>query len=105
MKEADQNKAIAEWCGWHDFHKDGLATAPNGQWMPTPKYTQDLNAMHQAELRLIAGDQWWAYYQHFVDAGGVKINATAAKRAEALLKTIDKWVEEDKSAPLFSNVT
>ncbi len=102
MTEHDQRIAIAEWMGWQDFHRDCLATSPNGQWMPTPDYTRDLNAMHEAEHHLADVNQLNEYADQ-LDKVCVPTHicslthwqavamATAAQRCEALLRTIGKW--------------
>lgn len=79
-----------------------------------PDYLNDLNAMHEAEKALSreegtggrARDQWnlyvWFIYEVVTghpwesdtnDYPGDVLNATAAQRAEAFLKTIGKWVD------------
>lgn len=62
-----------------------------------PDYPNDLNAMHEAEKIL-------QHYGVFVDKlaeimrqprqGIMLVNATAAQRAEAFLRTIGKWESE-----------
>jgi len=66
-----------------------------------PQYVYDLNAMHQAEKSL-THDQHIDYMEHLgmcSDDYGHKVwayvQATAAQRAEAFLRTIGKW-EDDK---------
>lgn len=81
-----------------------------------PKYPTDLNAMHGAVAYMQSLDRgarrWTAqiqgqYVEHLISAvtranpdwmcrGSVEncIEATAAQRAEAFLRTIGKWVEE-----------
>jgi hypothetical protein len=96
MTPEQQRIAIAEACGWNT-KKEVLGTVymyrdPQGNIAAAlPDYLNDLNAMHEAEKTLKIGDEWHGYYMHFVDGGGVKINATAAQRAEAFLRTIGKW--------------
>jgi hypothetical protein len=106
------NIAIAEACGWTfinqvDKHPHGLP--PDGKkdryTSPLPDYCNDLNAMHEAEKMLNAG-QINSYLGHLyrfnkvaevgsnpweIIAARVAIHATAAQRAEAFLKTINKW--------------
>jgi hypothetical protein len=107
-----QRIAIAEACGWVDIctHEIAGRTVYYG-WHPTlhpkktrryeapmPNYLNDLNAMHKAEEALL-GKDWdellWAKYQDWlytiIEAHRHVINATAAQRAEALLRTIGKW--------------
>jgi len=109
VKPEEQRIAIAEWCG------------RNGWWCPNckklvseyslgyqarhancsnsaqqmPDYLNDLNAMHEAELRL--GKHIETYRSTLLKVC-YKMNtwaceATAAQRAEALLKTLNLWKE------------
>lgn len=114
MTPEAQRIAIAEACGWKFNHQRKTAIAPGidcvevepgyapdypqpwesfGNYDAVPDYLNDLNAMHEAEkasilrrdkyyghLILVTGGEWWPL-----------IHATAAKRAEAFLKTIGKW--------------
>jgi hypothetical protein len=104
MNKTAQRIAIAKWMG---LVPETRHHAPSGTWdfveNPLPDFTRDLNAMAEAEMRLTVGDQWALYYSHFVDGGGVKINATAASRAEALLRTLGLWIDDapptDRSVP------
>ena len=104
MTEVEMRIAIAEACGWVPltipfkvgrqmvdwpvWEKDGKIASLVTRTLPD--YLFDLNAMHEAENTLKVGDQWATYYYHFVDLGGVKINATARQRAESFLRTLGK---------------
>lgn len=63
-----------------------------------PDYLNDLNAMHEAEKVLTAG-QLETFRENLSDLlgdscrMGFAIHATAAQRAEAFLRTIEKWEE------------
>jgi len=118
MKPEKQRIAIAEACGWkmHD-HPDCLAKKegwvsrgwetwvmnPSGLLVfkhDIPKYLNDLNAMHQAEKVLqddreaaFRGWLWLAHGQPELRCAIV--HATAAQRAEAFLKTIGKWEDDE----------
>ena len=66
-----------------------------------PDYLNDLNAMHDAEKVLIrpnlyAQGGWGMYLRHLsiVTDEQHPIDATAAQRAEAFLRTIGKWEVE-----------
>ena len=113
MTDEQINIAIAEACGFHQEepwsdgrecwgHKD---YPPHVGFEQIPDYCNDLNAMHEAE-KLISGktkegDYWFLLRElldfpdaesdwdtlYFFDA----IHATARQRAEAFLKTINKW--------------
>ena len=95
------NIAIAEACGWkHEF--DGNYEDPEWYWIPPndpdgdgepPDYCNDLNAMHEAEKVLIK-----KHYDSYEHRLGMTVNrpwhATARQRAEAFLRTIGKWEDE-----------
>jgi hypothetical protein len=101
MTEHEQRIAIAQAVGWkfklwhNPSSSDKLWVGPHdelyahGQY--PPDYLHDLNACHEMEKTLKIGDEWATYYSHFVDDGGVKINATASQRALAFLKTKGLW--------------
>ena len=112
MNPEQQRIAIAEACGWRctaEF-KEAIACwiRPNGMSHQTellPNYINDLNAMHEAE-KVLAHDQMIDYSRHvgklvtsYLPASRAAwmdfrlINATAAQRAEAFLRTIGKWEE------------
>ena len=88
MKPEAQRIAIAEACGWTDLD-----------------YTEDLNAMHDAE-KMLTDEQDLEYsetLEQVVDGRFIANNAedmrrlrsaTAAQRAEAFLRTIGKWEGE-----------
>jgi hypothetical protein len=96
-KEEKQRLAIAEYCGTDLYVNDKI------YWMSIPDYPNDLNAMHEAEKKLLGeGDDWGVYCDTLMDvvvkSGGyhaaeLYIHTTAAQRAEAFLKTIGKWEE------------
>jgi hypothetical protein len=110
MNKETQRIAIAEACGWEPtpeghFHPDN----PTGQ--TPPDYLHDLNAMHEAMAHLepeqvnqfaaeLSGivlenrkKYWWDLTSNEV---GHVANATAAQRAEALLRTLNLWKEDSK---------
>jgi hypothetical protein len=109
MNDIDQIRAIAEDQGW-EYHKthSHLVTAPNMpnsvQYVSTvPDYCNDLNAMREVELAMDS-DHYQEYAEwlwRLVDEGEIAYPndlivamASAAHRAEAYLRTIDKWVGE-----------
>lgn len=78
-----------------------------------PNYLHDLNAMHEAEEKLHPSEidryaeqlymvlerfwtpaKWVKFSRYSIDYAFA--HATAAQRAEALLRTIGKWVEDEK---------
>lgn len=106
MTNEQINIAIAEACGWKYVNNE--THAPDGSFwrskgLEIPDYCNDLNAMHEAEKVLtIKQKQRYATalsndlsdsaptdscYTVWSDT----IHATAAQRAEAFLKTINKW--------------
>jgi hypothetical protein len=95
MNKEAQQIAIAEACGWkpNPFEMD-----MRGQVFPQSPtdYLNDLNAMHEAQ-KILRGQQVDA----FVTTLCLKVqpkpslwDATAAQRAEALLKALNLWKEE-----------
>jgi hypothetical protein len=101
MKPHRQRIAIAKACGF----KWSESSDELGQLVAefTPNYLNDLNAMHQAEMVLSRGE-------HYNQTGGFgryktalaevcdeqhPIDATAAQRAEAFLRTIGKWEDDE----------
>lgn len=118
MSPEAQRVAIAEACGWfwatHD-NAGGIcwlqipgSSMPGGWWrVSTPKcrnqgvlisvpdYLTDLNAMHEAEKVLPSRD---AYCRNLIvvcdpDAFA-SVVATAAQRAEAFLRTMNLWRDD-----------
>jgi len=113
MTDEQINGAIALIHGWdmdpeeaHEWESRGSwVKSPRGQMegrAAIPKYCNDLNAMHEAEMTLPVaiynGQQWDNSRLEFRWRLGLicvqPIHATARQRAEAFLKTIGKWEEE-----------
>ena len=114
MKPEQQRIAIAEACGWRiaervlsESKEEAIACwiRPNGkEWQEQilPNYTEDLNAMHEAE-KVLTEDQREQYLNSLYkvcnpdsmlnDAWNLNC-ATAAQRAEAFLRAIGKWEGE-----------
>lgn len=106
MSTEAQRIAIAEACGWklvtNDPDYQPYWLSPNGNKVGTdcgvriPDYFNDLNAMHEAEEK-ISGNQF-----RYMDTlrkvcwgnDWLTCHATAAQRAEAFLKTINKWTND-----------
>lgn len=96
MSPEKQRMAIAEACGWRDIWTDKypdkwLGVPPfefDGLW-PVPNYLNDLNAMHKAEELIM--DELSIAYKGWLEQLSCPWHATAAQRAEAFLKTLDKW--------------
>ena len=117
MDEKRQRIVIAEACGWKRSelsgkwcHPDNWAMAEGGSyevWVgldKLPNYLHSLDAMHEVEKGL--GHNSMAYINELlkmcdrqnenmsepsVHPEWFIVHATAAKRAEAFLKTINKW--------------
>lgn len=106
MNKEKQRIAIAEACGWtsiqphNDWHyglrpkNNGLGDAPPAR---LPDYLNDLNAMHEAEKALGDLGKWWSYCDHLksivkmTKGSESYVAATAAERAEAFLRALNKW--------------
>jgi len=107
MTPEAQRIAIAEACGWKwearikgsikVWNKPPLMVFYDSE---LPNYLNDLNAMHEAEKILIRpnlyakggwGRGMYLSYLSKVTDEQHPIDATAAQRAEAFLRTIDKW--------------
>ena len=100
MNPLDQRIAIAESVGWR--HRAGMRYHSHTSTVPEtliPDYLNDLNAMHEVEGAMVSS-QWIDYEFHLgmviMNQHGEAylkyyINATAAQRAEAYLRTIRKW--------------
>ena len=114
MTEEQQRIAIAEACGWTCCGQvQGLNPHGLVPWrkivdyttqqilnheipMDTlPDYLNDLNAMHEAENVLTGYPQRVTYYETLSKIVGYLafefVRATASQRAEAFLRTIGKW--------------
>jgi hypothetical protein len=114
MKPEQQRIAIAEACGWtlcEYVESIGLAKGRPGNNTPSygtyengmaqlPNYCNDLNAMHEAEktlnqnlaaeyARMLTSTAWKSEQPTFAP-----MTATASQRAEAFLRTIEKWEEK-----------
>jgi hypothetical protein len=87
MTDEQINVAIAEACGWKGCLE---CNDPICEDNFIPNYCNDLNAMNEAEKTLSPSDLWtMKYYLPF--QGGLEFRSTARQRAEAFLRTLDKW--------------
>jgi hypothetical protein len=107
MSDEEINEAIAAHCGW-DFDPEWAREwGSRGRWVEepeakqrkfrhaVPRYTHDLNAMHEAE-KALTDDQEAQYVTTLclqVQPTPRLHHATARQRAEAFLRTINKWKE------------
>jgi hypothetical protein len=100
MTDEQINAAIAEACGWTDIFKHpefglmGVKLETHGCRTGIECYTHDLNAMHEAEATL-SDDQLWRMARE-IERNDEQwyFRATASQRAEAFLRTLEKWEEE-----------
>jgi hypothetical protein len=109
MTHQEINQAIAEACGWTDVQvgtlcKELIGKSPtDGDYWPIASYVSDLNAMWEAEMRIPLLKRceylWYiALVCHGCNEGKrtfVTTTANARQRAEAFLRTIGKWEEEE----------
>ena len=103
MTEEQINIAIAERCGFTDimwptgFHQqmsDEKSKQAGGRWrFQIPDYYNDLNAMHEAENLLDENgrEDYWNELWNLTGGEFELCHATCMQRAEAFLKTINKW--------------
>jgi hypothetical protein len=99
MNQEKQRIAIAEACGivsrdqWGPLYKTAL-----GVVRVCPDYLNDLNAMHEAEktLTYAQGGEMTLWIQRMTCAGyGPQLFATASQRAEAFIRTVGKWEDDE----------
>jgi hypothetical protein len=111
MTPESQRIAIAEVCGWTKimFVKETgklVGTNPKGNSfrLRVPDYLSDLNAMHEAEKVQEAKDFTFAkqYWRTLCLVTGCHHGseweaafATAAQRAEAFLRTLNLWKDDE----------
>lgn len=107
MDQTKQRTAIAEHLGYIDVRECVVDMDDDCLWLMGRKsqkepleyieyYTNDLNAMHEAEEHLSA-EEIKTYMGHLLDIMGISVwcitHVSAEQRAEAFLKTIGKWEE------------
>jgi hypothetical protein len=110
MSPKQQRIAVAKVFGWEPIAEDGPPYEDESWWRHPvqktvcaesclPDYTTDLNAIHQVE-QILSEDDYGVFtlhlikvverttpieYPHFI------VRATAAQRAEALLRALNLW--------------
>ena len=128
MTNEEMDRAIAEHLGWvaHPTCKKVWRTPEqaktnmeligtvNGPWSTEssgpPKYSTDLNAMHEAEKKIVDWVFWRIQLSHVVGTGyapdldiceDIKsfASATATQRAEAFLRTVGKYSDATATLP------
>lgn len=103
MKPEEQRIAIAKACGWTHFEPDTIqytARRADGKWGEIPDYPNSLDAMHGAveTLRGKTGPEWFDFQRLLMIECGSWMNciqASAAVRAEAFLKTLSLWKDDN----------
>jgi hypothetical protein len=101
MTDEQINAAIAEVCGWKEVEPwlNGDRCFELNQSVcgyrieDLPDYCTDLNAMHEAEMVLRNGRNYEYLHQLERVTPSYMVYATARQRAEAFLKTVEKWEE------------
>ena len=112
MNEQEINIAIAKSVGWDFDPIEAREWCSKGKWVKPPgggigryhsipHYTTDLNAMRRVVLDGMnnGGGAWAKYLEHLRTVCKIPhshvclalVEASAAQRAEAYLKTIGKW--------------
>ena len=107
MDKNKQKIAIAEACGYGPYEIydriDGVTYGSDmGRIGRTrlPDYLNDLNAMSEAE-KVLTDDQlfvmsrWLQHSTRSTLVGVAVMTATASQRAEAFLKTLNKWEDSE----------
>src|SRR5688572_2311709 len=98
MTDAEINVAITEACGTLSW---SYALPVKTLSCDVPKYSEDLNAMHEAE-KTLSLDQRHDYWQwlariteegRMAEASWLTTTATALQRAEAFLRCLGRWRE------------
>lgn len=118
MTDEQINQCIAEACGWTEIrnsvyrhHKPwGHPPLNRDRIKLLPDYCNDLNAMHEAESILdedcrngfrlellnVTDSKYFGGFDH--------IHATARQRAEAFLRTLDKWDQSGERTEMVKEV-
>jgi len=104
MKPEQQNKIIAAHCGWTQDYKINKWVHPQKPARRVLNYCEDLNAMHEAEKHLTTNEymRYWDYLYNLCDRTVFSrveddfklLHLNASEKAEAFLKTIGQWEDE-----------
>ena len=102
MKPEQQRIAIAELVGLKDLHYlSGQLCYDSIHSYVVPNCLNDLPAMHEAE-NIITEDKWDDYDDYLCGVTPYSwnrhksvIHATASQRAEAFLRTLNKWTDDN----------
>lgn len=98
------NKKLAKLCGLWLSQDETLYYVENYTYIPIPRYTEDLNAIHEARELLLKKESLWNDYIvrlakviAGVKRGKVQVptnvlfQSSARQQAEALLRTLKEW--------------
>ena len=112
MNPEAQRIAIAEACGWklirrvgNSGHEWNVYESPDGRISSVvtetlPDYLNDLNAMHEAEKAMSQSQKTRYIFELQTLCGGQHFGdnyfATPSQRAEAFLRTLGLWKEDEK---------
>jgi hypothetical protein len=92
-----QRIAIAEACGWRK-DKRGLGwLTPSGEYSELPDYLNDLNDMHDVVGPHLKDQDFylrWTEILNSMDPETEGWGTTSAQRAEAFLRTLNLWTDE-----------
>jgi len=96
--DEELNRIIAEWCGWvpsdgdHKRRNAWLEIAGEDWPIRPPNYCRDLNAVHEAEKRILGDllNMWDKYCELLGGSLYHCAHADASQRAEALVKVIEE---------------
>jgi hypothetical protein len=116
MNDEEINRSIAEHLGYKRELRPADCRTPNAEfWIhpegseasKPPNFCGDLNAMHEAEKAAFGNSSAWAEFAFqlisVLNAYGMSeqdgmtclLQATARQRAEAFLRTVGKWKENE----------
>ncbi len=94
MTDEQINQSIAKACDiCHVAKVVPMYKTPQGWVLDCPDYCTDLNAMHEAERTLSTANMYVMEVQikTVLKAREFYFHATARQRAEAFLRTLNKW--------------
>jgi hypothetical protein len=104
MTDQQINAAIAEACGWKEIRDNVVGKAPGetaNRVFFLPNYSTSLNMMHEAEKVILPKfSNFYANKLALITGADcsdepVFFCATARQRAEAFLRTLGKWEDEE----------
>ncbi len=96
MNPESINRAIAEWCGWTSVDlltqvgRIPESRDDGNRYQNIPNYHSDLNAVHEAEMRL-SPTQFQRYLTELTMLMWLGRCATVPEQCEALLRALGLW--------------